>query len=206
MLVVGGFFFAAMQQPNPVDHLGLVHYWAARYARRAQDHDDIFSMGVVGLLRACELFDPTRGTRFATYATYWIRQAITRGLKREQPTIGVPEKWTTDQRIPCTSLNRRVRGHDGEDGTELGDLLPGGTDHESPVDAADARDRVHRALRRLPRRDAEVLRLRHGIRDDGDAGHPMTLDEIARIFRVTRERVRQLELRATARLRRRLAG
>ena len=74
-----------------------------------------------------------------------------------------------------------------------------------PVDAADERARVHAALARMPKRDALVLKLRHGIRDDGE-GYPMTLEEITRILRITRERVRQIPRRARDRLLRRLAG
>lgn len=108
-----------------------------------------------------------------------------------------------DRRIPVTSLNRPLPNGEGE----LGDMLP---DERAAADSSATVNedslRVRAALRRLPQRDALVLMLRHGVRDDGTSGHPMTLAEVAALLRVTRERVRQLETRAAARLRRRLAG
>lgn len=192
---------------DPTDHLGLVHYWARRFSRTPDEHDDVFSMGVVGLLKACRRFDASRGAAFSTYASYWIRESIIRHLKKEQPFIRVPEKWTVERRIPVRSLNRRVRTADG-DGTELADLLPDarGRAADDGATANELRDLVHAALARLPQRDALVLKLRHGVRDDGTAGYPMTLDEVGAVLRISRERVRQLEQRAAARLRRRLAG
>jgi RNA polymerase primary sigma factor len=77
---------------DPTEHLGLAGYWAGKFARHPQDFDDLFSMGVVGLLTACRKFDPERGASFATYATFWIRQSIIRHLKTEQRFIRVPEK------------------------------------------------------------------------------------------------------------------
>lgn len=193
---------------DPTNHLGLAHYWARKFARRPDDYDDVVQMAVLGLLRACAKFDPSRGVQFSTYASVAIRQSIVRELKATQPLIRVPEKWTIDRRIPVRSLNRRVLAGDDNDGAELGDLLPGDSEHghESVLDAAEQRSRVHAALRRLPQRDRLVLELRFGIRDDGTAGIPCTLDEVGRILRVTRERVRQLQVRAEQRLRRRLAG
>lgn len=196
-------------RPDPTDHLGLVHHWAAMFCRcRPDDFDDVVQMGTLGLLRACELYDAGRGVQFSTFASLLIKQAMIRELKKTQPLIRVPEQWTIDQRIPVRSLNRRVHAGDDEDGTELGDLLP---DAAAPVpgDRADAdqrRDRVRAALAHLPRRDRQVLELRYGIRADGGAGQPLTLAEVGALLRVTRERVRQIEVRAAARLARRLAG
>ena len=97
-------------QLDPTEHLGLVHYWATRFARTQHDHEDAYSMGVLGLLKACDHFDATRGIAFSTYASLLIRQSIIRHLKQEQPTIRVRHAWTVEQRIPVTSLNAPLQG------------------------------------------------------------------------------------------------
>ena len=189
---------------DPTEHIPLVRWWAARYCRRDQDMDDMVQAGTIGLLRAAERFDAARGVAFCTYASIAIRRELLRWAKRVHPAVRVPEAWTFDRHPRVASLNRQVF----DDGTELGDLLPDNAEGEpgADLDAADLRQRLHAALGNLPRRDADVLRWRYGIRDDGTPGYPMTLEEVARLLRVTRERVRQLQVRAESRLRRRLAG
>ena len=186
---------------DPTEHIALVRWWAAKYCRREQDFEDAVQAGTIGLLRAAERFDPARGA-FSTFASLCIRRELLRWMKRVQPLVRVPEAWAFDRHPHVTSLNRQVF----DDGTELGDLLPGGdAEQESAASAAETRARIHDALANLPARDALVLRLRYGVRDDG-AGIPCTLEEVARLLRVTRERVRQLQVRAEQRLLRRLAG
>lgn len=185
---------------DPTEHIALVRWWAGRYCRREQDFEDAVQAGTIGLLRAAALFDPARGC-FSTYASYAIRRELLRWAKRVQPFVRVPEAWPFDRHPHVTSLNRQVF----DDGTELGDLLPGDTDSEPAASVNETRARIHAALANLPARDALVLRLRYGVRDDG-AGIPCTLEEVARLLRVTRERVRQLQLRAEQRLLRRLAS
>jgi RNA polymerase primary sigma factor len=187
---------------DPTEHIALVKWWAGRYCRREQDFEDAVQAGTIGLLRAAERFDPTRGVAFSTFASLCIRRELLHWAKRVQPLVRVPEAWSFDRHPYVASLNRQV----SDDGTELGDLLPGGdADKESEAIAAETRARIRAALASLPARDALVLRLRYGVRDDG-AGIPCTLEEVARLLRVTRERVRQLQVRAEQRLLRRLAG
>ena len=158
-------------------------------------------MGMLGLLEACRRFDASRGDSFTAYASQWIRHGIASRLKVEQPMIRIPDKWPINRRISVVSLNAPTPCG----GTcELGDMVSDDAPPDSTLCAREDRERVHAALARLTPRDAQVLRLRYGMRSDDAPGYPMTLEEIARLLRVTRERVRQIEMRARERIRRRL--
>lgn len=217
---------------------GLVHSVAQKYAPPGMTHEDLFQHGALGLIRAVELFDPAQGTKFSTYATYWVRQAITRGIANESRIIRLPvymvervnEVWATRDRLTvdgvlpyvrelagacelteaqvreCLKLGRPQDGFvsldrpvgDGE--ATLGDLLGLVDERRSPEDEIDfafLRAELRSMLTTLTEREAGVISMRFGLH----AGDPMTLEEIGSVYRVTRERIRQIEKRAMERLR-----
>ena len=217
-------------------NLRLVVALARRYVGRGMGLLDLIQEGNVGLMRAVERFDYRRGFKFSTYATWWIRQAISRAIADQGRTIRMPihvldsvNKLTRAQRELTQQLGRaptieelademdleaaRVTelrriaqdtvsletpvGED-EDGT-LGDLVED-VDSEQPADAAtfsSLQDQLARALEGLNDREREVLIMRFGLAD----GRMRTLEEVGAHFKVTRERIRQLETKALAKLR-----
>ncbi|MCX8065526.1 MAG: RNA polymerase sigma factor RpoD [Candidatus Hydrogenedentes bacterium] len=217
-------------------NLRLVVSIAKRFTNRGMSFEDLIQEGNIGLIKAVDKFEYWRGYKFSTYATWWIRQAITRAIADQARTVRIPvhmiesiNRLARAMRILTQRLGREPTNEElakemglsvekviairkisqdpmslempiGDEGdTTFGDFIED-DNVDKPMDSTQTtlfNEKLSEVLKTLTEREEKVIRLRYGLGD----GYPRTLEEVGRVFNVTRERVRQIEAKAIRKLR-----
>jgi RNA polymerase primary sigma factor len=227
--------YEAVKRQLSSGNLRLVVSIAKKYRNRGLSFLDLIQEGNTGLMRAVDKYEYRRGYKFSTYATWWIRQAITRAIADQARTIRIPVHMI-DVLSRLRNVAKRLQQEFGREATveeisaqadvsieetrrvlnigrhpvsldrpvgesedsSFGEFIEDGNT-EAPIHTANngiLRDRIESLLKTLTYREREIIRLRYGLVD----GYTYTLEEVGRIFKVTRERVRQIEAKAVAKL------